>query len=107
MKSLQKISISKWLLAALCVSMFSVASVADAADIRHPIERRQHPGRGFFERTPSKPVYRQNHQPQAWTHGWLRSHMGTHRPSQPAQKSWRWQRSSRAELHHPSPRAGR
>jgi len=104
MRSQQNLKLAKWMLAVLCVSLFGLASAADAAGIRHPIERRQHPGRGFFETNNSQKA-RTTQQPTAWTQDWLRSQRAVSPSSQSGQKSWRWQRSSRAALHHPAPRS--
>jgi len=82
-------------------------SIAEAKKIRNPIERRQHPGRGFWE------ADHESQKPAAWQkrhffqHHWKPFWMTPKKAAPAKKKSWGWQRSSRAELHHPGTRRTR
>ncbi|HBJ36932.1 MAG TPA: hypothetical protein DDZ51_19675 [Planctomycetaceae bacterium] len=87
------------------------APIAEAKKIRSTAERRQHPERGFWENDhKQKDNHVRHHQPMIMNH-WksVWSEPKTYKPKThtPAKKSWGWQRSSRAALHHPGTRRTR
>lgn len=92
----------------MLTATLGVASVAEAKKIRSTVERRQQPGRGFWEDD-----HKSNHRPSTWqSHQSFWNWNGqpkfqSNQNATPKKKSWGWQRSSRAELHHPEPRKSR
>jgi hypothetical protein len=93
---------------AVAGSVLGTASLAEAGKIRSTVERRQSPGKGFWD-TSHRSVTRQQRSSHFHWNPFRFLHQ--HKRYQPAtknsQKSWGWQRSSRAELHHPGPRKSR
>ncbi len=50
MKLRRKLNMAKWVLGVVCVSMFGVATLAEAGP-RHPTVRRHHGGGGVYQRS--------------------------------------------------------
>ncbi|WP_372723458.1 hypothetical protein [Novipirellula sp.] len=88
------------LIAAIAFSFVGGASLAEAGKIRSTVERRHSPEKGFWDSSHhSKNVVRHHASPRV--HYTPKTHESN------SGKSWGWQRSSRAELHHPGPRKTR
>lgn len=93
----------------IAAGILGTTSLAEAGKIRSTVERRQSQGKGFWDTT-HKPIVRHHYHRthgQLWNSFRSLHHNKTYRSAPKSKKSWGWQRSSRAELHHPGPRKRR
>lgn len=115
-------SIKAMVLGVVVSGLVGSASLAHADKPRSTVERRQHPGRGFWESSPQNHVQKHHVQKHASTHTlfqgrplfwnlsrlWQVDRTPVVRQSatrSSSKSSWRWNRGSRAQFYSGSRRA--
>jgi len=95
-----------FLMVAVAGGVIGTASMAEAGNnIRNSVERRLNPGNGFWGNSPSVNTYQSRSSQRSWMPFQFFNSNNSYRPATRSNsKSWGWQRSSRAEFHHPGPR---
>lgn len=89
------------ILIGMSIITIGTASIAEAKKIRSPADRRHRPELGFWEND-EKPRQSNTLTRKPIFGNQINSHWTAPKTSGPTKKSsWGWQRSSRAEYHHP------